>query len=312
MAELFLGSVHIEMQDVLASLWGSNTNPIHDIIIRESRIPRAFTALFAGGGLAMCGMLMQRFFHNPLAGPSVLGITSGASLGVALVVLITGGAVSTQFGIPFAAFSGAMGVLLLILLASTRIKSAVTLLILGLMIGYMVSAGVTVLQAGANKEAMRSFVFWGMGTFSDLQYSEVLLLGSIFLVSILLIAFNTRRLDLFSLGNEYALSMGLDVRRFRFLLLIVTGILTGIITAYCGPIAFIGLAVPHLARGIWQSGKHKVILPAVILTGMITGLVCDLLIRIPIGTSGLPLNAITSLIGAPVVIYILIKGRKVF
>ncbi len=268
--------------------------------------------MFAGGGLALCGMLMQRFFHNPLAGPSVLGITSGASFGVALVVMLTGGAVGAQLGIPLAAFSGAMGVLLLILLASTRIKSAVTLLILGLMVGYMVSAGVTILQAGANKDALRSFVFWGMGTFSDLQSKEVLLLGSIFVFSILLMAFNTRKLDLFSLGNEYALSMGLDVKRFRFLLLIVTGILTGIITAYCGPIAFIGLAVPHLARGIWQSGKHNIIVPAVVLTGMITGLVCDLLLRIPIGTNGLPLNAITSLIGAPVVIYILIKGRKVF
>ena len=309
--EIFIGSVPIAAADIWSVIIGESENKIHQIIVLESRVPRALTALFAGGGLALSGLLMQRFFHNPLAGPSVLGITSGSSFGVALVVLVTGSAVLSQVSIAVAAFIGAMAVLLLILVASKRIASSVTLLVLGLMIGYMVSAGVTVLQFGATKEALRSFVFWGMGSFSDLKTTEVLILGGTVLVGSSVIFMNTRKLDLFSLGNEYAYSMGLDVKKFRFVLLLVTGVLTGMVTAFCGPIAFIGLAVPHLARGLWQNGKHAVLVPAVVLSGSVIGMTCDLILRLPIGQS-LPLNAVTSLFGAPVVIYILLKGRKVF
>lgn len=309
--ELILGSVYLPVRDVWQSLTAPGENLTSDIIVRQARLPRALTALSAGGGLALCGLLMQRFFQNPLAGPSVLGITSGSSLGVALIVLL-GGATFGGFSIIFGAFVGAMAVLSIILLFAGMRRSPVTLLIFGLMIGYVVSAAVTLLQAGTSSEALRSFVFWGMGSFADLTAGETLMV-TVTMAGTTLIAFAMhRKLDLWSLGESYARTMGLRHRQFRLGLLLLTGVLTATITAYCGPIAFIGLAVPHLARGLWQHGRHAVLIPAVVLSGMAIGLGCDLISRLPGSEGGLPLNAVTSFFGAPVVIAIILKGRKVF
>lgn len=309
--EIALGSVSIGFKDMLETLLGNPPNEIARLIIIESRLPRAVTATASGGGLALCGLLMQRYFQNPLAGPSVLGITSGASLGVALVVLLSGGLFSS-LGVVSGAFVGAMSVLFIILLFASKTKSPVTLLIFGLMIGYLVSASVTILQFNSPPESLRSFIHWGMGSFADRNWSQsgaiVFTVSVAFLLSFAL----ARKLDLWSLGENYARSMGLNHNRFRFFILMLTGTVTAVITAWCGPIAFIGLAVPHLARGFWKSGRHRVLVPAVVLSGMIIGLACDLIARMPGAEGGLPLNAVTSFFGAPVVIIILLKGRRVF
>lgn len=307
-AELFFGQVVLEPRDVVNALFNRSENPVAQLIVSESRLPRALTAMLAGAGLALAGLLMQRYFHNPLAGPGVLGISSGAGLGVALVVMAGLGGGS----IVGAAFAGAMAVLALVLVFARRMPQPVSLLIFGLMTGYLVSAVVTIVQAGTTSEALRSFVFWGMGSFADLNDLQVGVLALAVIPSIFLAYRMHRRMDLWSLGESYARSSGLNVARFRWEMLLATGLITGAVTAYCGPVAFIGLAVPHVARGIWQSGRHAVLVPAVVVSGMAIGLVCDLLVRLPIGAGGLPLNAVTAFFGAPVVIALLLKGRRVF
>ncbi|WP_306643132.1 FecCD family ABC transporter permease [Sanyastnella coralliicola] len=309
--EVMFGSVRLPLGEVISALFGQKVSETTRLIVVESRLPRAITASLAGSGLAICGLLMQRFFQNPLAGPSVLGITSGASLGVALVVLLTGGALAA-IGIVLGAFFGSMVILLIILLFALRVQRPVTLLIFGLMVGYMVSAAVILLQFGSSKEALRSFVFWGMGSFSDMKWSEISVLSVVVIAGFFWAFSLARKLDLWSLGESYARSMGLNHRQFRIGVLLLTGIITSIVTAYCGPIAFIGLAVPHLARGFWKSGKHAVLIPAVAISGMIIGLGCDLIARLPGAEGALPLNAVTSFMGAPVVIAIILKGRRVF
>lgn len=304
--------MNVSIEQVIGAFEWRETETSADVIVRFSRMPRALTAALAGGGLALCGLLMQRFFQNPLAGPGVLGISSGASLGVAFVVMLGASKAVSHFSLVGAAFMGAMVVLILILLFSLRLNSPVSLLIFGLMVGYLVSSVVTILQAGTSSEALRSFVFWGMGSFADVSYSRLLIMAAVVIPGGLTAGWMHRHLDLWSLGEDYARTSGMHIGRFRMGVLLITGIVTGVITAFCGPIAFIGLAVPHLARGVWQSGKHRILIPAVILSGMIIGLGCDLIARLP-GTNGsLPLNAVTSFFGAPVVIALLLKGRRVF
>lgn len=305
-AELLLGSVDLTFSEVFTA-FSKEGNSLESLIVVKSRLPRAITAMAGGGGLALCGLLMQTYFHNPLAGPSVLGITSGASLGVAAVLLAgASGAI-----LPAAAV-GSLLVLLIIMLVADRLKSQVSLLIFGLMIGYLTSSVVTILQQGASKEALRSFVFWGMGSFADLNNHEAVMLLAMTGIAALVAFVLHRQLDVWTLGNDVASTMGVSHRSFTWQILLITGIVAGIITAYCGPVAFLGLAVPHLARGIWQRGNHAVLIPAVVLSGMAIGLACDLISRAPGAESGFPLNAITSLVGAPVVIFVILKGRRVF
>jgi iron complex transport system permease protein len=319
--ELFLGSVNIEISEVLGILFQpSEHRGAHKIIVLQSRLPRALTALVAGSGLALCGLLMQTFFRNPLAGPSVLGITSGASLGVAILVLMTSGSgwwitqniPGASAAVALAAMSGALVVLFIVLLVARRIQSVVSILVFGLMIGYLSGAMVSVLEQGATKEALQAYVFWGMGTFADVQWLQWYILLALLVVSIALIYPLRRYLDAWLLGQDYASSMGVPVGRVRWLVLCVTGVLAGGITAFCGPIAFLGLAVPHLVRGWWQQGSHKWLVPGCLLAGAFLGLLCDLISRTPGMDGGLPLNAVTSMVGAPVVIWIILKGRRVF
>lgn len=319
--ELFLGSVKIPFDEVLSILWSPNQHRgAHEIIVWQSRLPRALTALVAGSGLALCGLLMQTFFRNPLAGPSVLGITSGASLGVAFLVLMTTGSgwwvtqhvSGASAAVALAAMLGAMVVLLIVLLVARRIRSVVSILVFGLMIGYLSGALVSVLEQGASKEALQAYVFWGMGTFANVRWTQWYMLLGLLVLSLVLIFPLRRYLDAWLLGQDYAQSMGVPVGRVRWILLSVTGILAGGITAFCGPIAFLGLAVPHLVRGWWQQGSHKWLVPGCLLAGAFLGLFCDLICRTPGVEGGLPLNAVTSMVGAPVVIWIILKGRRVF
>ncbi len=315
--ELAFGSVNIPLSDVLNVLLGKPASKESwGIIILDSRLPRALTAIVAGGGLAVSGLLMQTFFRNALAGPSVLGITSGSSLGVAFVLLITGGlsfsgsSLGLGLAVSLAALGGAFAVLTLVIIVARYLRDPVTLLIFGLMLGYITSAMVSVMQFSASDSSLKSFVLWGMGSFADTSWSDfgILLIGVI--IGIILIFTFLRHLNVLLLGEEYASSMGVPVKRIRLMIILSTGILAGIITAFCGPVAFLGLAVPHLSRGLFKTSNHYILLPGVILCGIVLGLACDLISRMPWTDGGLPLNAVTGIVGAPVVIYIILKRRR--
>jgi iron complex transport system permease protein len=317
--EIILGTVSIPPGDAIAILFGAESDhPSWEAIIRLSRLPRALTAILAGSGLALGGLLMQTFFRNPLAGPSVLGITSGSSLGVALFVLATGSmaefvnvtGIGGSLSIAAAAWVGAMIILLLILGVSNRLSEPVTLVVFRLMIGYIVSAAVTVLQFESGKDALRVFVLWGMGSFEGLGSAELGLLalgtGLGLIISIVMI----KHLNIMLLGEDEARSLGVPFMRIRIWMIIATGVLAGTVTAFCGPVAFLGLAVPHLARGLFKTSDHKIIVPGVLLVGCSLGLLCDLLSRMPWTQGGIPLNAVTGIIGAPVVIWVILKNRR--
>jgi iron complex transport system permease protein len=317
--EIALGRVQIPLGDVLSILFGSEgERPTWNSVIWASRVPRALTAFLAGSGLALSGLLMQTYFRNPLAGPSVLGITSGASLAVAFLVLFSGGMASFQatvgisgpLAIAVAAFAGSMFLLFMIMLVAKRLSDPVSLLIFGMMTGYVVSALVSVLQFGSGKEALRTFVLWGMGSFADLLGSQLTILTVGVLGGFALLIPVARHLNVILLGDDQAASIGVPVKRVRLLTLLSTGLLTGTITAFCGPIAFLGLAVPHLARGMFKTSNHKVLLWVTPILGGGLGLLCDLISRMPWTQGGLPLNAVTCMVGAPVVMWVIFRNRR--
>ena len=311
--DLLLGSSGIALGDVLGALFNSDgAYPVHVRIVREVRIPQAITAVCAGGALAACGLLMQTLFRNPLAGPGVLGVTSGAGLGVALLMLGGGGlgGALLQMGVIAAAFAGAMAVLSLIVLADRRIGDGATLLIVGLMTGYLCSALVSVLQLYAPVHALKGFVVWGMGSFNGKEMSDLAWLVPIVAFGSLAAWLHAKPLNALLAGEEQATTLGLNVKRTRLVLIALSGLLASVITAYCGPISFIGLATPHVARGLFRTADHRVLVPASIVTGSCLALLCDVITRLP-GVHGmLPLNAVTSLLGAPVVLWVLWQGRN--
>lgn len=313
---IFVGSVRIPASDVLSILCGADAKPSWQYIILESRLPQALTAILAGGALAVSGLLLQTAFRNPLAGPSVFGINSGAGLGVALVMLLLGGSLSTGsvsvtgfMAILLAAFVGAMIVMLIIIFFSTLVRSSVMLLIIGIMIGYISNSAISLLNFFATDEGVKSYMVWGMGSFGGVSmrmmptFAIVTILG---LIGALLLI---KPLNALLLGDRYAENLGINILRVRHWLLVVTGLLTAIVTAFCGPLAFIGLAVPHMTRLVLRTDNHRLLMPATILMGSIVGLVCNLLCVLP-GESGvIPLNAVTPLIGAPVIIYVIIRRK---
>jgi iron complex transport system permease protein len=316
--EIALGSVQVSLAEMKAVFLGntlsSDRSFVKDIII-ESRIPRAFTAVLAGSGLALCGLLMQSMFRNPLAGPSVLGISSGASLGVSLV--FAGGlgfGISQQWlidvSVSAAAMLGSLVVLAGVMMVSLRLRDHVSLLIFGLMTGYLCSALVTLVEFGASKEAIRSIVFWGMGSFASVSYFELKLMALVIIPGCVAALLMSKKLNIMLLGKDYARSLGLNYNRTTFHILLITGALTGVITAYCGPIAFLGLAVPLVARIIFKKSDHLILLPATLLCGAVLALFCDLISRLPGSDLSIPLNAITSLIGAPVVIALIFRNSR--
>ncbi|MCC6599715.1 MAG: iron ABC transporter permease [Crocinitomicaceae bacterium] len=311
-AEICFGSINIPISDTLSILLGNpSVHPGWDIIIFESRIPRALTAVAGGIALSVGGLLMQTLFRNPLAGPSVLGITSGSSLAVALVIMATSNSfflhsVAGTAGIAFSAMGGALLVLLLLLIVSERLKDNVSLLIFGIMLGHFAGAIESILQHRASKESLRDFVLWGMGTFAESRQAEIIILVTITFIATGFVFFLLPALNLLLLGEDYAISMGLRVKRLRKQIILITGLLSGVTTAFCGPVAFIGLAVPHLSRALLRQSDHRRLFPVVLLLGSITALGSDLLSRL----LEVPLNAITSALGAPVVIYIIIRGAR--
>lgn len=316
---LMVGSVEIPFRDVFSALVGQSTDgldahPSWRFIVVETRLPQAITALFCGAALGVSGLLLQTAFRNPLAGPSIFGITNGAGLGVAIVMLCLGGSVSTELfslsgfvAILLSAFLGAMFVTGVIFFFSTIVRSNVMLLIIGIMVGYLSSSAISLLNFFATEEGVRSYMMWGMGTFGAVSMDHVPLFSLSIVVGLVGAAMLAKPLNALLLGEQYAENLGINTRRVRNCLLVITGVLTAVCTAYCGPVAFLGLAVPHIARLFLNSENHRQLLPSTVLIGALVALLCNLVCHLP-GESGIiPLNAVTPLIGAPVVIYVITK-----
>lgn len=316
-ANLLFGSVHIPPVEVLHMLCGeASAKASWNFILWESRLPQALTALLCGGALAVCGLMLQTAFKNPLAGPSILGINAGASLGVALVMLLWGGSITTGvfnfsgfFSVLLAAFVGAMLIMALILFLSTLIRSTVMLLIAGIMIGYMTSSVISLLNFFATAEGVQSYLIWGMGNFGGVSLQQLPAFAAVTLLGLVGALLLIKPLNALLLGERYAENLGIRIRSIRNWLLVITGLLTAVTTAFCGPVSFIGLAVPHVARMLLGTSNHHSLMPVTILCGGAVALLCNLLCVLP-GESGiLPLNAVTPLIGAPVIIYVIVHQR---
>ena len=314
---LVMGSVSIPIADVFSILASDKTlKPSWQFIVLESRLPQAITAMLCGGALAVSGLMLQTAFRNPLAGPSIFGINSGAGLGVALVMLLLGGGLSVgslQIGgfaaILIAAFIGAMAVMALIFFFSTLVRNNVMLLIVGIMIGYISNSAISLLNFFATDEGVKSYMVWGMGSFGGVSMANMPVFAGVTLIGLFGALLLIKPLNALLLGDRYAENLGVNILRVRNWLLIVTGLLTAVTTAFCGPVAFIGLAVPHIARLLLTTDNHRVLLPATILCGAVVALVCNLICFLP-GESGvIPLNAVTPLIGAPVIIYVIARKR---
>lgn len=316
---LLLGSVKIPAADVIGVLFGDRSNEIFSNIILKSRLPQALVAIVAGAGLAVSGLQMQTVFRNPLAGPSVLGISNGASLGVAIVVLMSSslaGVSLSRMGyvgdaaISIAAIIGSLAVMALIVWVARKVKGNVTLLIIGVMVGYLVTAIVGVLKFFSAEEDIKAYVVWGLGSFARVSGDQMLLFVGMMLVLLPLSFLLVKTLNLMLLGDDYARNLGLNVSRARTLVILNSGVLVAIVTAYCGPIMFIGLAVPHLCRAIFRTSDHRVLVPGTILAGAALALLCSLVARMPGFEGALPVNSVTALIGAPVIASVIFRRRK--
>lgn len=317
---LLLGSVRIPLGSIVDILTGgSGEREIWRNIVLKSRVPQALTAVMAGAGLAVSGLLMQTVFHNPLAGPSVLGISSGASLGVAFVVLLSGsigGVALSKLGvvgevtITLSAVAGSLLVMALIAFVSQKVKGNVTLLVMGVMIGYIANAIIGVLKFFSAEEDIRAYVIWGLGSFARVSGGQTTVFVMLMLLLLPLSFLLIKTLNLMLLGDSYARNLGLNIKRARLLVISCAGVLVAVVTAYCGPIVFLGLAVPHICRGIFHTSNHAALLPASLLTGASLALVCNLIARMPGFEGALPVNSVTALVGAPVVIWVLFHKRR--
>jgi len=314
---LTTGSVQIPFADILDILCGRFIGKESwEYIILENRLPQTLTAILCGASLSVCGLMLQTAFRNPLAGPDVFGISSGAGLGVALVMLLLGGTVSTSIftvsgflAILTAAFVGAIAVTALILFLSTLVRNSVLLLIVGIMVGYVSSSAVSLLNFFASEEGVKSYMVWGMGNFGGVSMNHIPLFSILCFIGIIASFLLVKPLNILLLGPQYAESLGISTRQIRNILLVVVGLLTAITTAFCGPISFIGLAIPHIARLLFRTENHQILLPGTVLSGAVIALLCNFICYLP-GESGIiPLNAVTPLIGAPVIIYVIIQRR---
>ncbi|WP_241664758.1 FecCD family ABC transporter permease [Seonamhaeicola maritimus] len=316
-ANISLGSISIPTKAILDSFIGTQDNISWQHIIMDYRLPKAITAIIVGSGLGISGLLMQTLFRNPLAGPFVLGITSGASLGVAIVIMgasIFGGVLlgilASKWSIVIAATLGSFLVLLTVLIVSSKVRDTMAILIIGLMFASISAAAVNVLSYFSSAEELQQFFFWGFGSLGNLSWDEILVLAALYILGLLLSVISIKTLNSLLLGENYAKSLGINIKQSRLLIIIATSLLAGSITAFAGPIAFIGLAIPHITRQVFNTSNHKVLLPAVFLFGAIIILVCDSIAQLPNSEYTLPINAITSLIGAPIVIWLLVRKRK--
>lgn len=317
---LLLGTVSIPVGDVINILLGGECdNRIWTNIILKSRLPQSLTAAMAGAGLAVSGLLMQTVFRNPLAGPSVLGISSGASLGVACVVLLSGsigGVALSKLGvvgevtITLSAIVGSLLIMALITYVAQKVRGNVTLLIMGVMIGYIANAIIGVLKFFSAEEDIRAYVIWGLGSFSRVSGGQTTVFIVLMLILLPTSFFLIKTLNLLLLGDAYARNLGLNIKQARLLVIGCSGVLVAVVTAYCGPIVFLGLAVPHICRGLFRTSNHATILPASLLAGASLALVCNLIARLPGFEGALPVNSVTALVGAPVVMWVLFDKRK--
>jgi len=317
--DLVIGSVNIPIDSLLSIIAGTETKETWINIFYDWRLPKALTAIFAGASLSVAGLLMQTLFRNPLAGPYILGISSGASLGVAIVIMaggISGSIITTSLGffgnlgIAVAATTGAAVVMIILLIASRKIESNITILILGMMFGYITSSVVTVLMQFSVAETMQSYVYWSFGSFSTVTWSEIPILLSATFIGIVISCILIKPLNALLLGDKYAVSMGINYTRTRYVIIINTALLAGIVTAFCGPIGFLGVAVPHLCRSLFVTGNHQTLVPACIIMGGIIAIASDIISQVPGMGIVLPLNAVTALFGAPVIVWIIIRGTK--
>lgn len=311
---LSLGSVSIPLADTLKVLTGGEpSNPVWADIIFDFRLTKAFTCVLAGGALALGGLLMQTLFRNPLAGPDVLGLTSGASLAVALL-LLTGGfgsVFSSSLTIAVAASIGCTAIFLVVLAIAHRIRDNVSLLVIGLMIGAVTASVVSVLQYLSRVEDLQYYIVWTFGSMNSINWTEILILASAVLIGSGLAFSGVKPLNAWLLGDNYATSMGISLKHSRLLIIIAASMLTGVVTAFCGPIAFVGLAVPHLTRLLIDTTNHRVLIPAVLMAGAAITLFCDILTRLPGNDFIIPINVMTALIGAPVVIWVIVRSKKI-
>lgn len=317
---LMIGSVAVPASDVFHLLTGQGSDSeVYTNIVLYTRLPQTLTAMACGAGLSIAGLQMQTVFHNPLAGPSVLGISSAASLGVAFMVLLggtIGGRMLTHFGVvgntalTVAAILGALAAMMLIVWLSRRVEGRATLLIVGVLIGYIASAIIGVLKYFSSEEDIRAYVIWGLGSFARVTGGQVYVFVGLMAVFCPLSLLLAKPLNTLLLGERYAANLGLNIRRARTLIIGAAGVLTAITTAYCGPIMFLGLAVPHIARGLFSTADHRILLPATLLAGMALALVCNLIARLPGMEGALPINSVTALIGAPVALWILLRKHE--
>lgn len=313
---LFVGAVHIPPDQVIDVLMGESAdNDAIRYIILGSRLPQAVTALLAGAALAASGLMMQTMFRNPLAGPSILGISSGANLGVALVMLLMGSSVtigslalSGYASIIAGAFLGSIFIMGLLILLSSMLRNDLMLIITGVLISYLTSSVITLLNYSASAHGVQGYIMWGMGSFNSVSSDQLPVFAVITGIGLLMSVMLVKPLNALLLGDDYARNLGVPIKAVRNLLLLATGILTAVTTAFCGPVAFIGLAVPHISRMIWRTDNHRVLMPATILTGSAVALLCCILSVLP--SAGIaPINAVTPIIGVPVILYVVIRRR---
>ena len=311
--DLLMGSVHIPLRDILAAVVGAEVDPATRLIVLDIRLVKAIVAILTGMALSVSGLQMQTLFRNPLAGPYVLGINSGASLGVALFILgmpllgIATNSTLSSIGTAGAAWLGSALILAFVASVSTRIKDIMVILILGMMISSGVSAIVQILQYLSNEEALKSFVIWTMGSLGDVTINQLHLMLPAVLIGLVVSVAVIKPLNLLLLGEQYARTMGLNVRRSRYLIFLSTTLLAGTVTAFCGPIGFVGLAIPHIARMLFSNADHRILLPASALCGAVTLLICDIISK----WLTLPINTITALLGIPIVIWVVIRNKSI-
>ncbi len=313
------GSVSIPFKDIFAVFIGDETiKESWQTIILNFRLPKAITAMLVGSGLSISGLLMQTLFRNPLAGPFVLGISSGASLGVALLILGTSffGSFTfltyTNWSIAIASSLGSFLVLSAVIFAANKVRNTMSILIIGLMFGSFTAAIISVLSYFSEAQQIQQYVFWSFGSLGNLSWDELSIFILIYLLGFAGVFAIIKPLNSFLLGEKYAKSLGINIKQSRIIILVITSLLTGVITAFSGPIAFIGLAVPHIAKLIFTTSNHKILIPATAITGAIVLLICDIIAQVPTSEYTLPINAITSLFGAPVVIWLLIRKKKLY
>ncbi len=313
--DILNGSVNIPFSEFLNAFQGIEIGRAHEIIIFESRIPKALTAIVCGASLAISGLLMQTLFRNPLAGPYILGVSSGAGLGVAIAVMGAGAIgisiINSSIALPLASMLGSLGILLVLFLVSLKVKDIMTLLILGIMIGSIAIAFIGIIQYFTSDAQLKSFLIWTLGSLEGVSYASLSKMGSVLLVCAVLAFSLIKSLNAILLGEQYAKSLGIALVKSRLLIILIAGSLAGMVTAYCGPIGFIGIIIPHLCRLLFQTANHKILIPSSMILGASLLLFSDLIAHFPSGGISIPINSITSIIGIPIIIWIIFNKRSV-